>query len=57
MRIGDEIVAELAEREARWAKEKAQRDDLVKEVAEKKMEIKFIDEDINTKRNIIRELE
>lgn len=34
-----------------------ERDAVTKEINEKKMEVKFIDTDIQTKRNIIKELE
>lgn len=37
---------EMLEKEDKWAKELAERDAVVKEVAEKKMEVKFIDADI-----------
>lgn len=47
----------MLEKEDKWAKELAERDAVVKEVAEKKMEVKFIDADIQTKRNIIKALE
>ena len=37
--------------------EQGERDIITKEVAEKKIEIKFLDADIETKRNILKELE
>jgi hypothetical protein len=45
------------EKEAKWVKEQVERDAVSKEINEKKMEVKFIDTDIQTKRNIIKELE
>ncbi len=39
-------ILDVLEKEAKWAKELAERDAVVKEVAEKKMEVKFIDADI-----------
>jgi carbamoylphosphate synthase small subunit len=45
------------EKEAKWVKEQVERDAVTKEINEKKMEVKFIDTDIQTKRNIIKELE
>ena len=48
---------DMLEKENKWAKDQAQREAVLKEVAEKKTEIKFIDADISTKRNILKELE
>ena len=48
---------DMLEKENKWAKDQAEREAVLKEVAEKKTEIKFIDADISTKRNILKELE
>ena len=48
---------DMLEKENKWAKDQAEREAVLKEVAEKKTEIKFIDADISTKRNILKVLE
>ena len=50
-------VTEISAKEAKWVLEQSEREELIKEVSEKKIEAKFLDADIQTKRNIIKELE
>jgi hypothetical protein len=51
------ILLDIKAKEAKWALEQGEREIIAKQVAEKKIEIKFLDADIETKKNILKELE